>query len=83
MSRLNFRQAPRRVRKAQLDNVALVPANLLPFKKEYQAIANGLPAGGMLIILPKADSPQRRALESVAADLKTKGQAVMVRRAKL
>ena len=83
MRRLSFRQAPRRVRKAQFDNVAIVPASLLPYKQQYQAIANGLRPGQMLIILPKSNSPQRRALESAAAILKANGHAVAVRHAKI
>ena len=31
---------PPALRKARLDNFALLPASLLPFKAEYQAIAN-------------------------------------------
>jgi hypothetical protein len=34
---------PKAVRKARLDNVALVPASLLPRKGKYQRIANNLP----------------------------------------
>lgn len=83
MRRHRFRQAPRRVRNAQLENVALVPGNLFPFKKEYQAIANELPVGSTLIILPKSESRSKRALESVASILKAKGQAVTVRHAKI
>ena len=45
MSRFLFRQARRRIREAELDNVALPPVSLLPYKKKYQAVANGLPAG--------------------------------------
>jgi hypothetical protein len=42
-------RAPRAVRQARLDNVALVPASLLPRKGKYQKIANNLPRGGVLI----------------------------------
>jgi hypothetical protein len=40
---------PRAVRSARLDNIALVPASLLPRKGKYQRIANNLPKGGILI----------------------------------
>ncbi len=40
---------PKAVRKARLDNVALVPASLLPCRGKYQKIANNLPKGGVLI----------------------------------
>lgn len=65
MKPYRFQRAPRRVRKAQFDNVALVPANLLPFKEQYQAIANELPSGGTLIVLPATDAPHKRALKAV------------------
>jgi hypothetical protein len=38
-----------------LDNLALVPASLLPFKAQYQHLANTLPKGDILIILPATD----------------------------
>ena len=37
--------APLRRPGVTLDNIALVPASLLPFKPTYQAIANELPRG--------------------------------------
>ena len=40
----------------RLDNIALVPAHLLPRKAAYQAIANALPRGDILLVLPSADS---------------------------
>jgi hypothetical protein len=40
---------PKAVRNARLDNIALVPASLLPKKGKYQTIANNLPKGGVLI----------------------------------
>jgi hypothetical protein len=59
----------------QLDNVALVPGNLLPFKSEYQQIANGLPQGGILIVLPE-ELKQRRVFEQTAVQLKNKGRRI-------
>jgi hypothetical protein len=59
----------------KLDNVALVPDSLLPFKSEYQEIANGLPKGGILIVLSQELS-SRRAFEQTAAQLKNKGNRI-------
>jgi hypothetical protein len=42
-------EPPKAVRRARLDNIALVPASLLPRKGKYQKIANNLPKGGVLI----------------------------------
>ncbi len=76
MSAYRFRRPPRVLRKAQLDNLALVPASLLPFKEQYQQIANALPHGATLIILPAPSSKQRRNCEKVAQNLRDKGYRV-------
>ena len=68
---------PRAVRKARLDNLALVPASLLPFKEQYQQIANELPQGATLILLPSPLKQQRRTCEKVAANLRERGHRVM------
>jgi hypothetical protein len=59
----------------KLDDVALVPGSLLPFKNEYQQIANGLPKGGILIVLPHELS-SRRVFEQTAVQLKNKGKRI-------
>src|SRR3989442_5655878 len=43
-------EPPARLQKARLDNIARVPASLLPFKAKYQPIANTLPTGSVLCI---------------------------------
>jgi hypothetical protein len=69
---------PPALRKAKLDNLALLPASLLPFKAEYQAIANQQAPGTILVVLPATDSLPRRTLERVAMDMQAKGQRVRV-----
>jgi len=73
-----FTPPPRAVRKAKLDNLALVPASLLPYKEEYQAIANQQPPGTTLVVLPAGDSLPRRALQTVATRLRDQGQPVRI-----
>ena len=73
-----FTPPPRAVRKAKLDNLALVPASLLPYKEEYQAIANQQPPGTTLVILPAGDSLPRRTLQIVATRLRDQGQPVRI-----
>ncbi len=73
-----FSSPPRAVRRARLDNLALVPASMLPYKAEYQAIANQQPPGTTLIVLPVDDSLPRRTLELVASRLKAKGQRIQL-----
>jgi len=71
-----FRRPPTALRKAHLDNIALVPASMLPFKNQWQQIANRLPEGSTLIILPTALNRQRQTCERVAKQLRDEGRQV-------
>jgi hypothetical protein len=73
-----FAPPPRAVRTATLDNLAVLPASLLPFKAEYQAIANQQAPGTTLVVLPLGNSLSRRALERVVTRLQARGQPVSV-----
>jgi hypothetical protein len=78
MNRCHFTRPPRAVRHATKDNLALVPGSLLPHKVVYQHIANALPRGAVLIVLP-ADSPiQKQAMLTVAKQLGKQGLQVSV-----
>jgi hypothetical protein len=70
--------APKALRRPGItwDNIALAPASLLPYRARYQAIANGLPRGDILIVLPTTDSPQKRTLEHTAQLFEAKGKRV-------
>lgn len=74
--RHRFRRPPIAIRRAKLDNLAIVPASLLPFKAKWQEIANNLPEGDTLIVFPTSDSPSRKTLHKVTLLLKAKGQRV-------
>ena len=67
---------PQALRKAKLDNLALVPASLLPYKEQWQQLANELPSGSTLIVLPTSETRQRQTLEQVASGLRAKGRMV-------
>ena len=67
---------PRAVRKARLDNLALVPASLLPFKDQWRDVANSQAGEHVLIVLPGVEKRPRRVLERVAAALREKGHQV-------
>ncbi len=71
---------PRALRRpqVQLDNIALVPAHLLRRKAEYQALANQLPKGDILVVLPPPDSRERPTMERVAQLFRAKGRHVTV-----
>lgn len=60
----------------RLDNLALVPASLLPYKARYQRLANQLPPGAVLIVLPTEAGPEQEALRTTAARFLAKGHPV-------
>jgi hypothetical protein len=64
------------VRRARLDNIALVPASLLPRKDKYQTIANNLPKGGVLICQTEQKYRISAILENVAAFFRQNGHFV-------
>jgi hypothetical protein len=77
MQQYRIKRPPRALRGpgVRLDNVALVPASLLPYKKEWQAVANGLPQGSVLVC-STTNPRQQKILEHVSAHLKRKGHRV-------
>lgn len=74
-----FSRTPQSLRRlsVHLDNIALVPASLLPLNPAWQVIANGLPYGEILIVLP-SQAKQQRVAHLVASQLRTKGKHVRV-----
>ncbi len=67
---------PRAIRKAKLDNIALVPASLLFQKGKYQTIANNLPGRGVLICQAEKKERISRILERVADFFRQNGHFV-------
>jgi hypothetical protein len=57
-------------------NPALLPGNLLAQRDLWQQLADSLPAGEVLVILPIQDGPQRRALMTAAIHLQAAGHRV-------
>jgi hypothetical protein len=64
------------VRKARLDNIALVPASLLPLKDAYQTIANNLPGRGVLICRTEKKERISHILDNVADFFRQNGHVV-------
>jgi len=71
-----FSRPPRAIRKAQLDNIALVPASLLSRKGKYQTIANNLPGHGVLICQTDKKERITHVLERVATFFRQRGHFV-------
>jgi len=70
---------PTAVGLTQSDNIALVPGDLLPYRKAWQQAANQLPDGAVLIVLPANNPRQKEALLAVAKLLGEEGHQVGVR----
>ncbi len=75
MQRYRFIREPRalRTKKVKLDNVALVPASLLPFKDQWQSLANEMPDGSILVCVPLTENKPRQPFLAVARTLREKG----------
>ena len=76
MKKYHLIKSPRAVRKARLDNLAVVPASLLPFKEQWQDVANSKPGEHVLIVLPEMEKRPRHVLERVATELRERGHQV-------
>ena len=73
-----FGSPPRPLRRARLDNVALVPGNLLSIKTQWQELANRLPQRAILIVLPRSHSIQKDTLLKAAKLLAQDGHQIRV-----
>jgi hypothetical protein len=68
---------PKAFRTSRQENLTLVPASLLPFKDQWLALANALPAGDMLVVLPSIRQSSRQTCERVVALLRSEGRRVI------
>jgi hypothetical protein len=75
--RYRITHPPKALRNARLDNIAIVPASLLPLKEIWQTQANNLPERGVLLYHSQKNMRQRKILASVAAVFKEHGHPVM------
>lgn len=71
-----FRKPPVSIFKAALDNIAIVPASLLPFKDSWQKVANNLPKGSILICHSSGNIKQKTILQNVGSLFQQKGHNV-------
>jgi len=73
-----FIDPPAPLKRAKLDNVALVPGNLLPYIKRWHQLAGELPKDELVIVIPEHDSKHKKTLTTVALLLKEAGHHVRV-----
>jgi hypothetical protein len=62
--------------KARLDNIAIVPASMLPLTETLKEKVNTLPKGGVFLCYAQENSRQRKILEWVGETFKEHGHAV-------
>src|SRR6266571_4842997 len=69
-------EPPTRLKKARLDNIALVPASLLSSKNNtYQPLANRLPTGSVLCV--PGTQRQQKIMALVTRFLRSKGHQII------
>ena len=74
--RYTLTNPPKALLKARLDNIAIVPASMLPLKSLWQTAANTLPQGGVLLCHSQGNPRQRKLLERVEETFRAHGHAV-------
>jgi len=56
-----------------------MPASLLAFKREWQAVFDGLPSGACLIVLPGDNPKMKEQLLGLATAFEEKGRDVRIK----
>ena len=67
---------PKALLKARLDNIAIVPASMLPLAETLKEKVNTLPKGGVFLCYAQENSRQRKILERVEETFREHGHAV-------
>ena len=71
----HFSEPPARLKKARFDNIALVPASLLPFKVTYQRVANSYPTGSVLCV--PGTIKQKKIIATITQFFRDHGRSVI------
>jgi hypothetical protein len=74
--RYRLTNPPKALLKARLDNIAIVPASMLPLTEILKEKVNTLPKGGVFLCYAKENSRQQKILERVEETFKEHGYAV-------
>jgi hypothetical protein len=75
--RYRLTNPPKALLKARLDNIAIVPASMLPLPQILKEKVNMLPRGGVFLCYAKENSKQKKILERVGETFREHGHAVM------
>jgi len=74
--RYQLTNPPKALLKARLDNIAIVPASMLPLTQTLKEQVNTLPKGGVFLCYAKENSRQKKILEQVEETFREHGHAV-------
>jgi hypothetical protein len=74
--RYRLTNPPKALLKARLDNIAIVPASMLPLPQTLKEKVNTLPKGGVFLCYARENSRQRRIIERVEETFREHGHAV-------
>jgi hypothetical protein len=75
--RYRLTNPPKALLKARLDNIAIVPASMLPLPQTLKEKVNTLPKGGVFLCYAKENTRQRKILERVEETFREYGHAVI------
>jgi hypothetical protein len=75
--RYRLTRPPKALLKARLDNIAIVPASMLPLTETLKEKVNTLPQGGVVLCYAAENTRQRKLLERVGETFRQHGHAVM------
>ena len=74
--RYRLTNPPKALLNAQLDNIALVPASMLPLTETLKEKVNTLPKGGVFLCYAQENSRQKKILERIEETFREQGHVV-------
>jgi hypothetical protein len=74
--RYRFTNPPKALLNARMDNIAIVPASMLPLPQTLKEKVNTLPKGGVFLCYAQENIRQRKILERVEEAFREHGHAV-------
>jgi hypothetical protein len=74
--RYRLTNPPQALLKARLDNIAIVPASMLPLTQTLKEKVNTLPKGGVFLCYVTENTRQQKILERVGETFREHGHAV-------
>jgi len=74
--RYRLTHPPKALLKARLDNIAIVPASMLPLKETLQELIHTLPQGAVFLCHAEENTRQRKLLERVEETFRQHGHVV-------